>query len=113
MRMSRTVALTSDSESRPLPRRFLKVAVSRSDRHVEHAARLTARPDRRAACGRAPQPTVCRALSPHRPTPLRRSHNRTALDRTEGQAPSQVSMIIATAWATRAGARRPPPNSVT
>ena len=31
-RMSRTVALTSDSDRRPLPRRFLKVAVSRSDR---------------------------------------------------------------------------------
>ena len=35
--MSRIVALTSDSESRPLPRRFLKVAVRRSERLVNTA----------------------------------------------------------------------------
>ena len=34
MRMSRSATLTSCSESRPLPRRPLKVAVSRSDREL-------------------------------------------------------------------------------
>ena len=33
-RMSRSARLTSDSESRPFPRRPLKVAVSRSDREL-------------------------------------------------------------------------------
>ncbi len=36
-RMSRTVLLTSDSDRRPLVRRFLKVAVRRSDRLVNTA----------------------------------------------------------------------------
>ena len=62
-RMSRTALLTSDSDRRPLPRRFLKVAVRRSDRLVNTRelylpAGVDDRRDREraASAGRGPGP---------------------------------------------------------
>ena len=101
-RMSRIVALTSDSVSRPLPRRFLKVAVSRSDRDANtgqgYPLAAEFRPRRTPDAADAAESLPTSRLA--------------ALPRWRSGA-SQVSMIIATACAARAGGERPPPNSVT
>ena len=91
--------------------------------HTGDARAVTRDRRDRLADGRRRRPRVgrrpARPRAPARRRPARLSDPAAfavwaADDRTGvGQSASQVSMIIATAWAARAGASWPPPNSVT
>ena len=95
-RMSRSVALTSCSVRRPLPRRFLKVAVRRSDREENTRkpylpGRSPVRP-RYAVWPALGMPCAARAQPAVAPS----------------RGPSQVSMSRATTWPTWCGASGAP-----
>ena len=72
VRISRTVASTSASDSRPLPRRPLKVAARRSEREVNSRTRVGQRnrPRRRHGWPQGLPATVSRSGNPARPPRL-------------------------------------------